>query len=164
MICDPELLCNPVFIIFVLAISIGHSGFMAVCFFTPLYTNELWGSESLNAALLSMIGISDLAGRILGGYIADLDVLPKPYLCSISFIVCSFMVFLMPFIPVIGVIFPCAIMFGLLGGSYLSMIVVIIIELFGEAKLPIALGLTTLFMGLFTLPVPPLLGKSQEMI
>ena len=159
MICDTELLCNPVFILYVLAISIGHSGFMATCFFTPLYTNELWGSESLNAALISMMGVSDLIGRIMGGVIADMGLMPKPYLVSISFTICSVMVLLMPFIPKMGAIFTCAILFGLVGGSYLSMLVVIIIELFGEPKLPIGLGLTTLSMGLMIIPIPPTFGE-----
>jgi predicted MFS family arabinose efflux permease len=159
MICDPELMCNPLFLLFIAAIGIGHSGYMSTCFFIPLYTNELWASESLNAALISLMGVSDLIGRVLGGYIADLNLLPKPYLVAISFLFCSIMVLLMPFIARIGVIFTCAILFGLVGGSYLSMLVVIIVELFGEHKLPIGLGLTTLSMGLTMLPIPPTFGR-----
>lgn len=159
VICDPDLLCNPVFLLFVVAIAVGHSGYMTTCFFMPLYTNELWGSESLNAALISLMGVSDLVGRILGGFIADLDLLAKPYIIAISFVICGFLVLMVPFVPIVGVIFVCSICFGLVGGSYLSMLVVIIIELFGEPKLPIGLGLTTLCMGMMILPVPPILGK-----
>lgn len=72
-----QLFRNWLFVIYVLGLSCGHGGYINLCMFLPPYATELNINKSNVALLLSIIGISDLLGRILGGWFADLGIMKR---------------------------------------------------------------------------------------
>lgn len=157
--CDPVLLRNPLFVMFVLGLSFGHGGYVTTCLFVAPFAYELWNNKFLLALIISVVGIADLLGRISGGFVAGLNIIRKPFLVGGSFVISGVCTILMPFVPTTVVFFIYASVLGMLGGTYMAQIVVQIVELFGPTMLASGLGLSTMFMGLFVMPVPPTLGQ-----
>src|SRR6218665_711581 len=157
--CDPVLLRDPVFAMFALGLSFGHGGYITTCLFVAPFAYELWNNKSLIAVIISVIGVADLVGRIGAGFFAGLNIIRKSYLVGGSFLISGVCTVLMPFVPTTVVFFVYAAVLGMLGGTYMAQIVVQIIELFGPALLASGLGLSTMFMGLFVIPIPPTLGQ-----
>lgn len=162
--CDPVLLRDPLFAMFALGISFGHGGYVTTCLFAAPFAYELWNNKFLLALIISVVGIADLLGRISGGFVAGLNIIPKPILVGGSFVISGVCTILMPFVPTTVVFFVYASVLGMLGGTYMAQIVVLIVELFGPAMLASGLGLSTLFMGLFVIPVPPILGQLTHLL
>lgn len=52
-----------------------------------------------------------------------------------------------------------AVILGLIGGVYVSLMVVVIIDFMGINKLAPGFGLATMCMGLATIPIPVILGR-----
>lgn len=157
--CDHALFSDPVFALFAVGLSFGHGGFVATCLYSPPFGYELWGDKTLVAVIISVIGISDFVGRIGGGIVAGLNVIRKPYLVGGSFVISGVCSLLMPFATVMPVFFMFTVALGLLGGTYMAQVVVLIVELFGPVHLASGMGLSMMFMGLFVIPIPPMLGQ-----
>lgn len=162
--CDNALFSNPVFALFAVGLSFGHGGFVATCLYSPSFGYELWNNKTLVAVIISVIGISDFVGRIGGGIVAGLNVIRKPYLVGGSFLISGICSLLMPFATVLPVFFVFIVALGLLGGTYMAQLVVLIVELFGPAHLASGMGLSMMFMGLFVIPIPPMLGQYAQEI
>ena len=66
---------------------------------------------------------------------------------------------ILPFMPSFPAFIVFAIVLGMIGGVYVSLMVVVVIDFMGLDKLAPAFGLATMVMGLGTIPVPIVLGK-----
>ena len=69
---DWGLFKNWLFVIYVCGLSCGHGGYINVCMFLPAYAVENGVGKEMVAILLGVVGMSDLVGRVLGGWFADL--------------------------------------------------------------------------------------------
>ena len=65
---------------------------------------------------------------------------------------------LVPFLPQFETLAVFCVVVGMIGGVYVSLMVVVIIDFLGLEKLAASFGLATMCMGLATVPVSPILG------
>lgn len=158
---DRDLMHSRTFLMFILGVSLGQAGFIDACFFVPPFAVERWHSKTLATLLITLLGVSDLVGRIAGGWFADLGLVRRPLIVGFSFIVVGVTTLTVTFFRSFVVMSIGCVILGCLGGCYLALLVVIIADLFGVDKLPSGVGLTSLFMGLTILPLPPILGTTS---
>lgn len=74
---------NWLFVIYVLGLSCGHGGYINLCMFFPPYAAEQGIDKEKVALLMSIIGVSDLVGRILGGWFADLGLMKRSNIMAV---------------------------------------------------------------------------------
>ena len=154
-----SLLKNHLFIIYVCGICFGNIGYVNPLLLLPKHAEDIGINKQMAAMLLSIAGIADFVGRVSGGWFSDLNLIRRSRLMSICLgltgtasIVCSFF-------DTYASMVVFSIIMGAVGGSYISLMAVILVDFLGIENLPYAFGLTIMFMGASNLPVPSILGK-----
>lgn len=155
---DRELLRSATFILFVAGMSFGQAGFVDACFFVPPFAVERWRSKKLASMLIMLLGIADFIGRLAGGWFADLGLVRRHLIMAFSFFIAGLSIFVVTFFRSFMLMATATILLSCFGGCYLALVAVILADLFGLQKLAPSIGLTSLIMGLVTLPLPPILG------
>lgn len=161
-LCDKEVLAMWAYIAYVAGLAVGHGGYINLSTYLPVYGFEVWRSKTVATNMIVILGVSDLVGRVSGGWFADLGLVRKPFIIGFSFLVAGSATIVFPFFPSIPVMVVYVVVLGLLGGTYLAQMVVIVTELVGPAKTPSGLGLSTMIMGLMIIPLLPALSKSTD--
>ncbi len=123
---------------------------------------EVFQSKTLATMLISVIGITDLIGRLLGGYIADLRLFPVNILMAISVGVPGLVALLMGLFQKSYFVWLTAVLLGSMAGSYIALIAPSVVELFGLAKVGAGFGIVAFFMGALMVPVPVIFSKYMK--
>ncbi|CAK1550128.1 unnamed protein product [Leptosia nina] len=153
---DVSLLIDPVFILFSISNFLTSIGFYIPYVYTVPMSKNL-GIEN-PAYLISIIGASNLVGRIILGYISD-----KPWVNRLlAYNVC---------LTIAGISTAAAMLcwefwglamyataFGFTIGAYVGLTSVVLVDLLGLEKLTNAFGLLLLFQGVASLIGPPFAG------
>lgn len=161
-LCDKEVIAMWAYIAYVAGLAVGHGGYINLSTYLPVYGFEVWKSRTVASNMIVILGVSDLVGRVSGGWFADLGLVRKPFIIGFSFLVAGAATIVFPYFPSIPAMIVYVVVLGLLGGTYLAQMVVIVTELVGPAKTPSGLGLSTMVMGLMIIPLLPALSKSTE--
>ncbi len=156
---DKELLTSPLFYHYLGALIVTHLGYWSCLVFIPKMGVEVFGSKSMATLLVSVIGICDLVGRLLGGYIADLKVIPIYTLMGISVGVPGIVVIVTALVPVTATVWMSAVLLGALAGSYIALLPPSCVELFGAEKVPAGFGSAAFLMGALMIPAPIIMGE-----
>ena len=154
-----EHLTSALFIIYLLAYSIGTTNYIDHMVFIPLRAQEIGLSAKEGSQLISLIGITDLVSRICSGLICDHPRIHRGYVMGTSLI-------FMGTVSVVVTIFPsgyslillCMVLGGV-GGVYVSLLAVVLIDFLGKAKFSGAFGLVVMFQALSNTGWPSFLGK-----
>ena len=156
---DKELFKSHIFQMLVCSIILAHMGYFAAVIFLPSAANSFFNNRTLSVVLVSVMGMCDLVGRLMGGYIADLRVIPINDLMGISLVVPGIATMFAGLFPSIWLSFVAAILLGCFAGSYTALLTPVIIEYFGLSKVSPGFGILTFSMGLFMAPWPTILGQ-----
>lgn len=159
---DKEVLSMWAYIAYVVGLSVGHGGYINLSTYLPPYGFEVWKRRDIASYMIVLLGVADLVGRVSGGWFADLGLVRKPFIIGFSFVVAGAATIVFPFFPSLPSMVIYVVVLGLLGGTYLAQMVVIVTELVGPAKTPSGLGFSTLVMGLTIIPLIPLLSKAAK--
>ncbi|XP_046961803.1 monocarboxylate transporter 12 [Vanessa cardui] len=153
---DISLLVDPVFILFSLSNFLTSIGFYIPYVYTVPMSENLGVEEP--AYLISIIGASNLVGRIILGYISD-----KPWVNRLlAYNLC---------LTIAGISTAMAVAcwefwglalyattFGFTIGAYVGLTSVVLVDLLGIERLTNAFGLLLLFQGIASLIGPPFAG------
>ncbi|ELT97796.1 hypothetical protein CAPTEDRAFT_210198 [Capitella teleta] len=153
-----ELLTNLSFLAISMGVALGHGGYLDILFLVPAYCIELFDSKTIGPMILSVMGIADLGGRIFGGWFSDLGLVSRTSIVGFSFVMSGTLSLLLPFFPSFGVLMAYSVVFGLMGGTYMALLAVIVVDLFGLPMLATSMGLSTMIMGLSMIPMPTIMG------
>lgn len=156
-----SLMRQPLFHIYFWAIFFASLGYPSVFIMLPPSAADSGIPKDRAALLVSMIGVADLVGRILFGWIADFQLLKRKHgfflMMALSGATCAFL-------PITASSFvkqiPVCVVFGLFGGSYIALTAVVLVEALGQDALPNAFGLSVLGQGFAMLMAFPLMGKT----
>lgn len=120
--------------------------FCGLGFFTPIahlvrYAMDQGLSEQQAASLMVVIGGCNVVGRVLGGKLSDSFGTVRTF----AFCMCmtGLSTTLLPFSSAYPMMLTYALCYGLFGGSFMALNVVIYAEFFGLANLPKVMGLGT---------------------
>ena len=157
---DKTLFKNFFYICFILALCFGHCGYISMCLFLAPFANEdLDVPREQAALLLSVLGVSDLVGRILTGWFADFHFIATNRLIALGLFVTGVTGVLVTFWANFWTLVILTVILGLLGALYISLGSVLLVEKLGLARMQAAFGIATLCMGVCIIPVPTILGQ-----
>ena len=110
------------------------------------------------AFLLSVIGTSNRAARLILGWLSDRSWINRLYLYNSCLVVCGVSMALSPFCSSYNLqVVYCAI-FGITSGAYVGLTSVVLVDLLGLEKLTNAFGLLLMFQGIASVIGPPVIG------
>ncbi|CAH2240594.1 jg21068 [Pararge aegeria aegeria] len=153
---DVSLLVDPIFILFSLSNFLTSIGFYIPYVYTVPMSEKL-GIEN-SPYLISIIGASNLVGRIVLGYISD-----KPWVDRLlAYNVCLTIAGISTAMAMVCWEFwglaLYATAFGFTIGAYVGLTSVVLVDLLGIERLTNAFGLLLLFQGIASLIGPPFAG------
>ena len=155
---DWKLFTNLLFITYTVGITCGNCGYVNPFQLIPPHAKDLGLDQTDAALLLSVIGISDLVGRVFGGWFADLGFVRPNNIMSSCIVFTGLTLCVYTFFEgYTGLFFFCVVL-GLIGGFYMSLMAVVCVEFVGEDRFPQAFGLCIFFMNLTNTFVPVILG------
>ncbi|KAL3886819.1 hypothetical protein ACJMK2_026787 [Sinanodonta woodiana] len=120
---------------------------------------ELHGIDKTKAAfLLSVIGITNIIGRLLAGALADYFKGASLIINNVAMAIAGVAILLTPFCVSYESMCVVASVFGLCTAAYISLTSIIICDLMGLEKLTNAFGLLSMARGIAGIVGPPLAG------
>ena len=127
-------------------------GFPAYYMSIPAYAEEVGHSKHEAAYLVSVSGLSELVGRISMGFLADYHFIPTYLLMAILALLTPFITGMMPLAVI-------SFGFTVTTASMSGLSPVIMAESLGAQRLPSAMGIVGIFMGLASLVGTPVSGS-----
>ena len=155
---DWSILANVLFALYTVAIILSHPGYVNCFIFLPAYADELGLSRHTASLILAMSGVSDLLGCVVGGWFADLNLVRRYNLVATCLLIAGAASIICPMFPSIYSLGVMVAAVGIFGGCFFSHIPVILVDFVGAEKMPNALGLTVMFIGLSNTILPSILG------
>lgn len=156
---DCSLLLDPVFLIYGFALLFSSFGYMNIFIIIPSHAENLGMEKSHGAFLVSLIGLTDIFGRLFFGWFADLKLFSRQYIFFMSLFLCSITIGLIPFIYSYSGLAVLCCFTGLFAGAYIALVPVVLVDVLGLDKLSNSIGLSLLFVSLGMLLGPPAIGK-----
>jgi MFS family permease len=157
---DWSLLANPVFLVYAFAAMLIFTGYPPLYIMLPDHAvrSAVGASKSGAAFLVSILGLSDVVGRIGFGLFADFDVIPKRFLFAGCMSIAGALICVLPHIGnYVGLAVACAVV-GLFIGAFFTLLMVVLAEKLGVQRLHSAFGLTAMFMGSSFFYAAPIVG------
>lgn len=151
---------NTLYLIYLGACVFGNSAYVDHSLLIPPYAASIDISKDTVAYLLATIGISDLMGRILGGCFADLKLVARWLQMSVAMMVIGVVTMVCTCVPGLASLGVMCVVLGFVGGLYVSMYTMVLIDFLGLPAFPSAFGLMVMFQGLFNTGLPVLLGNT----
>ncbi|XP_070393548.1 monocarboxylate transporter 14 isoform X3 [Dermacentor albipictus] len=160
---DMELLKNPAFVLVCVSNIVGMMGF-CIPFMYIADSAVLKGIDKDKAAfLLSLIGITNMIGRLIFGWLSDLPQINCLLLNNLSLCLSGIAVFILPFCYSYSATVATCMIFGLIVAAYILLTSIILVELFGLDNLTNSFGLLSLCRGAACMVGPPLAGTLFDM-
>lgn len=156
---DFTLLKNPVFLCFACSVFLAFSGYPNLFIIVPAHAVQVGLSKTQSALLISLIGITDLIGRILFGWFFDLGYVRKLWGFMLSMVLSGLFCLGVQWYSDFVTLALFSSVVGFFAGAFSALIAPILADSFGVEKLPSAFGLTVMFMGSSFLYAPSLVGK-----
>ncbi|XP_052104720.1 monocarboxylate transporter 12-like isoform X1 [Mytilus californianus] len=155
---DFSLFKNFIFIIFLFSNFIIMLGLNAPYIYLPDRSQEKGVSKSDSALFISVIGIANMAGRIVIGWLADRKWVNRLLLYSTSMVVCGLATIINPFNDSVEYLMVYSALFGCFSGVFVCLYAIILIDLLGLEKFSNALGIVIMVQGIASFIGPPAAG------
>ncbi|XP_071085135.1 monocarboxylate transporter 12-like isoform X2 [Haliotis cracherodii] len=159
---DWPLLMNPVFLVYLCSVLITNFGYPNVFIMLASYCQELDLNKDTAALLFSLIGLSDLCGRLFFGWFSDLKFFPRRYGFLGTMAISGMLSILLPLVKCYEMLIFFCCTYGFFAGSYIALIAVVLVDCLGIEKLSSAFGFTTLSMSISLLIGPPIVGGIRD--
>ncbi|KAH9371444.1 hypothetical protein HPB48_020737 [Haemaphysalis longicornis] len=154
-----RLLAEPAFQAFALSRALCGMGYSVPYLFLPSRAvADLGVSETDASFLMSVIGFSNVVGRIAIGEAADLVGRRRIWIYIGCVMICGLSTVLSVLARTYFVLQLYAAAYGAAGGGFITLSSVVVVDLVGLDRLTNAFGLSLLFLGIAALVGPPLSG------
>eukprot|EP00090_Calanus_glacialis_P045680 TRINITY_DN8647_c0_g1_i4.p1 TRINITY_DN8647_c0_g1~~TRINITY_DN8647_c0_g1_i4.p1 ORF type:complete len:613 (-),score=104.49 TRINITY_DN8647_c0_g1_i4:381-2219(-) len=161
---DFSLFKDPIFMMYATSNFLTSIGFNVPYVYT-VDRAILWGMDGKDAAfLLSVIGISNTASRLILGWLSDRSWINRLYLYNSCLVVCGVSMALSPFCSSYNLQAVYCAIFGITSGAYVGLTSVVLVDLLGLEKLTNAFGLLLMFQGIASVIGPPVIGALYDSI
>ncbi|XP_004930921.1 monocarboxylate transporter 12 [Bombyx mandarina] len=157
---DFSLLVDPIFILFAISNFLTSIGFYIPYVYTVPMSKSM-GIEN-PAFLISIIGASNLIGRIILGFISDKPWVNRLMAYNLSLTIAGISTAMAMICWEFWGLALYATVFGFTIGAYVGLTSVVLVDLLGLEKLTNAFGLLLLFQGVASLIGPPLAGRLYD--
>ncbi|ESP04890.1 hypothetical protein LOTGIDRAFT_109500 [Lottia gigantea] len=158
------LLTNPVFQIFIFSILLANFAYPTVFIMVPSYAEEIHVDKQSGALMVSIIGISDLIGRIFFGWFSDRRLIARKYEFMGTMGISGVLSLILPFVKTKVALFVYCGFYGFFAGAYICLIAVVLVDVLGLENLSMGFGIVGLSMAISMLAGPPIIGKILVLI
>lgn len=143
-IVDFSLFLNPIFLMFCMALTLFCFGYHVPYTYTPDRVIQLLGKENIKlekaSLLISYMGISNVASRLIFGWFADKSPRARFYLGSICLTLGGVISMLITFFNTYWLMVFYSVLFGAFTGCWASLFPVILVDLLGIDVIERSLG------------------------
>ncbi|XP_067668826.1 monocarboxylate transporter 12-like [Haliotis asinina] len=160
---DFSVLKNYVCVLYVIVSFFAFLGHFNFVLFLPSYALTKGITKYNKAILVSICGLCDLAGRVLFGFLGDLNIIQRYKMKSICLILLGLNTAMFIFADTFAWIAVHSALYGFFGGGYVGMIAVVLIDLVGLEEMSRVLGVVLLVQGIGAATGQPLLGLIKDM-
>lgn len=154
-----KYLKNIHFLLFTFGLCFGVIGQHTVFNCLPSLAGEMSFSDQDGAFLVSVVGISDMAGKIFFGWFSDLGILKRPTVFHLNVGIFSIFAFLFPFIHIYMAQCVISVFAGFFSGGFLGIEIAVLADKFGTENLPSTWGFVAVFGSIAMLINPFIAGK-----
>jgi MFS family permease len=155
---DCRLLLDPIFVLFAVSNLLSSVGLCVPYVFLPDRGRAVGLDPSSAAFLISIVGISNMVGRLVFGFISDFECVNRLMLYNSVLVLCGAFSVLSTFCVNYPLLGAYSASFGLLIGIYICLTSIVLVDLLGLEKLSNAFGLVLLFQGIGAVMGPPIAG------
>ncbi|XP_059178889.1 monocarboxylate transporter 7-like [Physella acuta] len=134
--------------------------YMAI--YLPMVLNSLGASLDDVSILLTIVGVTDLLSRLVMGFIADTHVLSSTVMLIISQIFFAILCQLVWLFTTFETLIVLVLLLGLVIGSRISLLSLVVIEVVGVEKMPQAFSFISMVSTVAAAAVNPALGAVTE--
>ncbi len=137
---DCELFRKPPYMLFCIALILFAFGSYVPAIYLPDFaiSHEIKEQEAAN--LISVIGLANLASRLVFGFIGDFGPLIRFYLCGLSIICLGVISVALPFFTTYYTFLVYASLFGICVGCFISLLSVVLVDLLGLENIEKSVG------------------------
>uniref|UniRef100_A0A182Q0B3 Major facilitator superfamily (MFS) profile domain-containing protein n=1 Tax=Anopheles farauti TaxID=69004 RepID=A0A182Q0B3_9DIPT len=153
-----SILKDPIFIIFTVSNFLTSVGFNVPYVYLAAQAQVLGIGTQQASYLLGVIGIANLVGRIVLGYLSDKAWVNRLYVYNCSLALCGIATAASVLCLDFHSLAVYSAIFGFTIGAYVGLTSVILVDLLGLEKLTNAFGLLLLFQGIASFVGPPIAG------
>ena len=157
-----SLCSNTLFLIFLMCQAVGCANYVNLFVYLPPFAIEIGISKERAGQLLSIVGVADLIGRISGGFIADFSFINRSYLVGGTMAATGVVALFTTFYPSYVTFVMFSIVLGAIGGTFVSLLAVVLIDFLGLEHFSSAIGLAIMFQGFVNTAWPSFLGKYSD--
>lgn len=155
---DFSLLKDPIFILFTVSNFCTSIGFNIPYVYLVAQAEERGISTNRASLLLAVIGIANLVGRIVLGYVSDKPWINRLMVYNVCLTICGLATIFSAFCYDFYSFVIYASVYGFTIGAYVGLTSVILVDLLGLDRLTNAFGLLLLFQGIASFLGPPIAG------
>ncbi|KAL4228585.1 hypothetical protein ACF0H5_011635 [Mactra antiquata] len=159
--CNLELFKDKVFILLLLTNVCWTVQSVPVTYIPDLGVSKNLPKQQA-AMLISIVGVTNIIGRILSGIITDVFQVRSSVTYTFALFTASIVNFLMPWCETFVTLAVCGAIFGLCMATAVSMRTIVIADHLGIEKLTRAFGMVALFQGIAFMTNAPLAGFLYE--
>lgn len=159
---DWHLLTNTVFLIYGFSAMLIFTGYPSLYIMLPDHAGQIGFSKPRAAFLVSILGLTDVVGRIGFGFFADFNLVPKRVIFVGCMAVAGSLICVLPRIEnYVGLAVLCGVT-GVFAGAFFTFLMVLLAEKLGDRRLHSAFGLTAMFMGISLVYSAPITGFLRD--
>ncbi|XP_054717390.1 monocarboxylate transporter 12-B-like [Uloborus diversus] len=159
---DFSLLKEPVFLLMCLANVLGMMGFYVPFVYVTDSSVKKGIAKDAAAFLLSVIGITNLIGRLVFGWVVDKAGVKALDVNNMCLFVSGIATLSVPFCNSYATIVTACVFFSVFVSAYISLTSIILVEMVGLDRLTNSFGLLCLFRGFASIIGPPLAGSVYD--
>ena len=158
---DISLCYDRVFLIIILGLSFHSMAYVAAQILLPALSKNRGYTDSASVFLISVLGISEMCGRFVSGFIFDAPFFRKHqcFMYMTSIVLVAFTEFLWAFCQSYEVLLIASVIHGVFNGFVVSQRVAVLADLLGVEKLSSSVGFTFAALGLGSIIGPPFAGN-----
>ncbi|CAF2745769.1 unnamed protein product [Rotaria sp. Silwood2] len=160
---DLNLLKNPKFTLFTVSNFLASLGFNVIYNYADDLANDSNVIKDQRTYIVMSIGLSNIFGRFIVGYLGDRKSMNRLFLFIITLIISGVATIVAPLcgssvFPHIGY----ASVFGFFSGGYVTLTAIVLADIVGINKLSDAFGVLLLFVGIATAIGTPIVGGMRD--
>ncbi|XP_026859640.1 monocarboxylate transporter 5 isoform X2 [Electrophorus electricus] len=155
---DFSLLKNPFFCIYTWSLVFSQLAYFIPYFHLSARARNL-GIDPMDASfIISVAGITETVAQLASGWVADRNLVHKYHYHKAYLILCGIVNLLSPLATSYILLMVYAVFFAIFCGGYMALLLPVLVDLVGPAKLNNSMGFSMFFVGLGCLTGPPLAG------
>ena len=154
-----KILTNSIVLKYAIGVSLAHTGYGNIFTMLPSHANDSGVTSWHITILLSLIGAADIVSAVATGVFSNANFVGRADLFLAAITVNGALFFLSPLLSDFARLALFAVIIAFTAVAFIVLVPVLLAEELGVARLPMALGITNMAVGLVFLFTPVVLGR-----